>query len=88
MHFLSIADTPIKDTISIQFTPTHSYAKKLYLHMFDLVDTVFSYESELFVCSFLQDFSMGKGSSLQLICNAHAAFFLCVAEIDWLQFGL
>ena len=44
--------------------------------MFDIVDTALSYERELIVCSFLQGFSRGKGSSLQLICNAHTAFFI------------
>ena len=42
----------------------HSHAKKLYLHMSDIVDTAFSYERELIICTFLQDFSTGKGSSL------------------------
>ena len=41
--------------------------------MFDIVDTAFR---EFIVCSFLQDLSKGKGSSLQLICNAHIAFLL------------
>ena len=49
--------------------------------MFNMVDTALSYERELIVCSFLQDFSTGKGSSLQLICNAHTAFLLCGADI-------
>ena len=49
--------------------------------MFDIVDTALSYERELTVCSFLQDFSKGKGNSLQLICNAHTAFLLCGAEM-------
>ena len=54
--------------------------------MFDIiVDTAFSYERELIVCSFLQDFSKGKGSSLQLICNAHTAFLLCGAEMNEMQ---
>ena len=44
--------------------------------MFNIVDTAFSYEREMIVCSILQDFSTGKGSSLQLICNAHTAFLL------------
>ena len=44
--------------------------------MFVIVDTVLSYERELIECSFLQDFSKGKGNSLQLICNAHTAFLL------------
>ena len=39
-----------------------------------MVDTAFSYERELIVCSFLLDFPMGKGSSLQIICNTHTAF--------------
>ena len=34
------------------FTSIHSHAKKLYLHMVGIVDTVFSYESELIRCSF------------------------------------
>ena len=58
------------------FTSIHSHAKKLYLHMFDIVDTAISYERELVVCSFLHDFSKGKGSSLQLIFYAHTAFLL------------
>ena len=49
--------------------------------MFNKVDTAFSYEIELIVCSFLQDFSMGMGSSLQSICNAHTAFFTLFT--DW-----
>ena len=44
--------------------------------MFDIVDTVFSYKRELITWSFLQDFSKGKASSLQFICNAHTAFLL------------
>ena len=46
--------------------------------MLDIVDAAFSYEKELIACSFLQNFSMGKGSSFGLICNAHTAF--CEAE--------
>ena len=45
--------------------------------MFDIVDTAFSYEGKLIVCSFLQDIPKGKGSNLQLIYNAHTAFLLC-----------
>ena len=38
--------------------------------MFDIVDTAFNYGKELIVCSFLQDFSEEKGSSLQfLLCG-------------------
>ena len=47
------------------FTSIHSHAKKLYLHMFDIVDTAFDFERKLIICSFLQDFPKGKGSSLQ-----------------------
>ena len=43
--------------------------------MLETVDTAFSYERGLIVCSFPQDFSKGKGSSLQLIRNAHTAFY-------------
>ena len=49
--------------------------------MFDIVDTALSYERELIVCSFLQDFSKGKGSSMQLVFNAHIAFLLCEADL-------
>ena len=63
-----------------KFTSMHSHAKKLYLHIFETVDTTFGYERELIVCSFLQDFSKGKGSKLELIGNAHTAFLLCGAE--------
>ena len=50
--------------------------------MFDMVDTAFSYEREMIVSSFLLDFSKRKGSSLQLICNAHTEFLLWGSEID------
>ena len=70
--------------LNIQFphsTIIHNHAKKLYLHMFDRADTAVSYKRELIVCSFLQDFFKGKGSSLHLICNAYTAFLLCEAEL-------
>ena len=51
--------------LNVQFHFIHSHAKKLCLHMFDIVDTVFSYERELIVCSYMKDFSKGKGSSLR-----------------------
>ena len=62
--------------------------------MFDIVDTAFCYERGLIVCSFLHDLSKGKGSTLQLICNAHTVF--CRADSfgswdqytnNWYQFG-
>ena len=43
--------------------------------MFDIVDIAFSYEREVIVCSFLHDFSNGKGSSLQSSYNAHTGFY-------------
>ena len=49
--------------------------------MFDKVHTVFCYKRELTICSFLQDFSKGKGSSLLLICNAHTVFLLYGADM-------
>ena len=54
--------------------------------MFDIIDTAFSHDHDeaLIVCSFLQDFSKDKGSSLQhvqCICNAHTAFLLCGAKL-------
>ena len=51
--------------------------------MFHIVDTAFSYGREWIVWIFLQDFSEGKGSSLQLICNAHTVFLFCWAV--WAQ---
>ena len=63
------------------FISIQPHAKKVYLHMFDVVDTAFNYERELIFCLFLQDFSKGKGSSLQLIYNAHTAFLLRWADI-------
>ena len=51
--------------------------KKKHLHMFDTVDTVFNYERDLIVSSFLQDFTKGKESSFPLFFNAHTAFLLC-----------
>ena len=50
--------------------------------MFYIVDTAFSYERESIVSAhLLQDFSNGRGSSLQLICNTHTTILLCGAEI-------
>ena len=48
----------------IIFTSIHSYVQKVYLHMFNIVDTAYSYGRESIVCSFLLDFYTGKGSSL------------------------
>ena len=53
--------------------------------MFEIVDTAVSYERELITCSFGQDFFKGKGSSLQLTCNAHTVFLLCMAIFNYDQ---
>ena len=74
--------------LTYSFTSIHSHAKKLHLHVLSIVDTAFSNESELISYSFLQDFSKGKGSSMQLICNAHTAFLLWRAVFTSSQKGL
>jgi len=56
--------------------------------MLDIVDTAFSYERNLIVCSFLQDFSKEKESNLQLICNAHTVFLLCGTVMTWMLHGV
>ena len=48
VNLLSIADTFIKRKASLQSTPS---VKKLHLHIFDVLDTAFSYERKLIVCS-------------------------------------
>ena len=58
-----------------------AWLKSCILYMIDIVDTAFNYERDLIICSFLQDFSKVKGSSVQLICNAHTAFILCGAVL-------
>ena len=69
----------MKNTILLKYTPM---LKKMYLYTYDIVHTAVSYESELIVCSFLQDFYKGKGSSLQLICNAHTVFSIYGADFE------
>ena len=44
MHLKTIADTSIKRTFSIQSTPMQ---KKLYLHMFDIIDIASSYKKRI-----------------------------------------
>ena len=46
------------------------------------MDTAFDSKRELVVCLFLQDFSKGKGSTLQLIFNAHTALLLLGAVTE------
>ena len=48
----------------------------------------FSYEREMIVYLYQHDFSKGKGSSLQFICNAHTAFLLCRADIQEMYVAL
>ena len=45
----------------------HFHTKRLYVHMFDIVDTSFSYGRGLIVCSSLQEFSKTKESTLCVI---------------------
>ena len=59
---LSIADTPVKYNFTfVVFKPVWYSA--------------LSHERQLIICSFWQDFSEEKGSSLQVICNAHTLFY-------------
>ena len=51
--------------VQFHFNPLH--AKKMYLHMFDIVDTTFSYKIEWIVCSFVPDFSKEKGKSTEVL---------------------
>ncbi len=51
--------------------------------MFDIVDTPFSYERGLIVCSSLQEFSNTKESTLHMIWNVDTAFLFCGA--DWFR---
>ena len=61
----------IKDSSSIHlmsnFWSIHFHAQRLYVHMFDIVDILFSYERVLIICQFLQEFSKAKGSTLCVI---------------------
>ena len=47
LQILNIVDTSIKRQISVQST---TVVKRLYVHMFDVVDTAFSYGRVLIVC--------------------------------------
>ena len=78
VHLYSIADTSINHTISLQSTPRLKSC--IYTCLIIIVDTFSSYERELIACLFLQNFSKGKGNSLQLMCNAHTALLLCGAK--------
>ena len=81
VHLLSIADTSMKHTISLQSTPILKSCICLHCRY------CLSYERELIVRSFLQDFSKRKGSSLQLSNYvAHTAFLLSTAAQCILHF--
>ncbi len=45
------------------FSSIHFHAKRLYVHMFDIVDTPFSYGRGLITCYSLQEFSKTKEST-------------------------
>ena len=80
VHLQSRANTSMVERTTIILLQS-TYILKSYIYTyFDIVDTAFSCERELMVCSFLQDFSKGKGSSLRLICNANTAFFYFVGQ--------
>ncbi len=49
------------------FSSIHFHTKRLYVHMFDTLDTPFSYGIGLIVCSSLQEFSKTKESILIVI---------------------
>ncbi len=49
------------------FSSIHFHTKRLYVHTFDLVDTLFSYERGLIDCLSLQEFSQTKESTLLVI---------------------
>ncbi len=49
------------------FLSIHFHTKRLYVHMFDKVDTSFSYGGVLIVCLSLQEFSKTKQSPVCVI---------------------
>ncbi len=56
------------------------------IDVFDMVDTVFAYSKALIICSYFQESSKIKESSLCVIWNAHTAFLLCGADINTYTF--
>ena len=88
-----ISDPEIKNAVSTNikhsryihlmsnFLSIRFHTKRLYVHMFDIVDTPFRYGRGLIICSSLQKFSKIKESSLCVILNADAAFLLCGADM-------
>ncbi len=57
------------------------HTKRLYVHMFDIVDPPFIYGRGLIVCSSLQKFTKTKESALHVIWNVDTAFLLCGANL-------
>ncbi len=53
--------------LTSKFWSIHYCGKRLYVHMFDMVDTAFSYGRALVGCKFLQESSKVKGSCLHEI---------------------
>ncbi len=56
------------------FLSIHLCTKRLYVYMFDIVDTLFSYGRGLILCSSLQEISKTKESTPSVILNADTAF--------------
>ncbi len=51
----------------LNLSSIHFHTKKMYVPMFDIVDTPFSYGRGLIVCFSLQDFCKTKESTLHVI---------------------
>ncbi len=49
------------------FLSIHFHTRMLYVHMIDIVDTLFSYGRGLIICSSLQEFHKAKESTLHVI---------------------
>ncbi len=63
------------------FLSIHFHTKRLYVHMFDIVDTPLSYGRGLIVCSSLQEFWKTKESTLwgrdAIICTLFCILLFC-----------
>ena len=67
---------------------SQSEYRMLYLQMFDIIVDRSLVMKENWSCTRSARFFKGKGSSLQLICNAHTAFLLCWAALSkWDKFS-
>ena len=65
VQILNITDTSIKHTISDKSTPMVKGC--MYIIMFDMVETAFSYGRLLVVCQFRRESTKVKESSLHVI---------------------